>query len=640
MEKTRTRRGRRASEQLETATETSDDTSNLPDGKEFHYFLSHKKSHTKHGALPAQIAKNLHDSLELLGYTGWYDVDRLTKITQEELRLAITKCAAMVVVLNDETHRSEWCTYEWSVAAELGCPVKVVLDMERCSKETALKVIGAAYPHLMMYQWTELTERHRRDALTDVSDFLEDTLRDAAGEVEEPDGALRFGAHGGRLMHESFEYLLIFGGVPYRTPELASSRYWTYFVLYGRAVCLSLCLTRMVYATGPAFTDTQSALAIVLFHVYAFFAPFRLNRILRSDALLAMLASLEGGTTQELGERLNAQTRLVALVVGSLTAAAATLVYIGFLPLFFNEAYIGRDAAPWDQAFGWTSGIAFIFLIPPIVATYFAAFGLEFLLLSIGTMQLEASFDQLHPRVAELGLLRFLSIAHVAKLTLSSAALTKFHVAWNVGLEHYRTIQRELAPIQLFGLVTAIVGLTTPASLLLHGFAYDESVHPMNILRHLLAHTAVGVIALGLMLWAPVVYCTEHLKALREASLKLVTDNPLHRLFVTQLIDASSLTCHVAYALPATRLVAALAALAALASFVPWAFLSYYGATLLELLPTASTLLAGGADVDRLYRLAVVTALCVLLLAAYAVHLVRQIVDTERPVDAPQPLEV
>ena len=30
----------------------------------------------------------------------------------------------MVVLLNDETAQSQWCRYEWDVAAELGLPTK------------------------------------------------------------------------------------------------------------------------------------------------------------------------------------------------------------------------------------------------------------------------------------------------------------------------------------------------------------------------------------------------------------------------------------------------------------------------------------------------------------------------------------
>ena len=42
----------------------------------------------------------------------------------------------MVVLLNNETAQSEWCRYEWDVAAELGLPVKVLVDLERLSGST------------------------------------------------------------------------------------------------------------------------------------------------------------------------------------------------------------------------------------------------------------------------------------------------------------------------------------------------------------------------------------------------------------------------------------------------------------------------------------------------------------------------
>jgi hypothetical protein len=64
----------------------------------------------------------------------------------------------------------------------------------------------------------------------------------------------------------------------YRTPSTSVGRAYVNWVFYGRAVCLSFCIARMVYMTGPAFTDMQSALTIVVFHVFAFYAPMRLNR--------------------------------------------------------------------------------------------------------------------------------------------------------------------------------------------------------------------------------------------------------------------------------------------------------------------------------------------------------------------------
>ena len=145
-----------------------------PGGSDYWYFLSHKKEHSQHGRVPALIAQSLHDSLHQLGYRGWFDVDDLAEISRERIESAIEKCACMIVLLNDETHRSEWCQLEWLAAAEHNLPVKVILDLERCgSKADALRSVSSAHPSLMLYQWSDYTDRHRRACLAELCDHLE-----------------------------------------------------------------------------------------------------------------------------------------------------------------------------------------------------------------------------------------------------------------------------------------------------------------------------------------------------------------------------------------------------------------------------------------------------------------------------------
>ena len=60
----------------------------------FHYFLSHKKNHSVWGGVPGQIARNIHDNLELLGHSGWFDVDNLSVINEDALRGGIAKCSS------------------------------------------------------------------------------------------------------------------------------------------------------------------------------------------------------------------------------------------------------------------------------------------------------------------------------------------------------------------------------------------------------------------------------------------------------------------------------------------------------------------------------------------------------------------
>ena len=85
------------------------------DGKEFHFFLSHKKQHSRDGSVHAQIAANMSDALTNLNFTPFLDIDTLTEITTQGIRDACMKSCSMVVLLNNETKDSEWCNLEWKV---------------------------------------------------------------------------------------------------------------------------------------------------------------------------------------------------------------------------------------------------------------------------------------------------------------------------------------------------------------------------------------------------------------------------------------------------------------------------------------------------------------------------------------------
>jgi len=141
------------------------------DGKEFHYFLSHKKEHSKHGSVPGHVALNLHDSLQLLGFRGWCDVDNLHDISKEGLRSGVEACCCMIVLINDESHLSDWCTFEWEAARELEVPIRVVVDLERGNKAECI-AHAKAFPGLLRFQWLELTPKMRREVLGDLLTFL------------------------------------------------------------------------------------------------------------------------------------------------------------------------------------------------------------------------------------------------------------------------------------------------------------------------------------------------------------------------------------------------------------------------------------------------------------------------------------
>jgi hypothetical protein len=412
--------------------------------------------------------------------------------------------------------------------------------------------------------------------------------------------------------------VLVLGGIPYVTPELRLSQAWVSFVLYGRAVCLAVCIIRLVYATGPSFTDWQSAATIVLFHVYAFYAASRLVCLVNSDEVRGMLAAVDDHTSLELAHRIHKQSKYVGWFVIVLAAAASLAAYISYLPLFFDPFYIGPDAKLWDQAYGWLSGFAFIILIPPIVCCAFATFALMWLLLSLTTMQLEGSFDKLHPMLAELGLDRYtrqggkVTSSTVSTLHLSSTALNTFHCSWNKGFKQYQRMQWALGDSQALGLLVGCIGMSTPATLLFRGFAFDASVHWANALRIFTAGGLVGPINTAGVLF-PALICTLTMRRLQHNALQLVIDNKSQFRFVSDLCQTRSLTCYVAYVLPVNRTIVCTAALVVLASYVPWFLLGFRGKTLLGMLEGASTITGGSAVLGRL---AIVAGTTLLLLCA------------------------
>ena len=238
-----------------------DDEKGLPEGKTHHYFLSHKKTHSIYGGVPEHIAKNFHDSLELLGYKGWFDIDNLKRINEAELKVAIGQCCSLIILLHEETLDSQWCTFEWQCAHELGVPCKVVVDMERASKSQLLAKCTTSHPNLLDYQWLEFTDRHRRDCLRELVDFLDNDriggMADAHGgsassDAQREDSTLHFGQSKMEVVPPWLKLLLDVSGSPLRPPKSRSGRAYVMAFHFLRLFCLVLCIARFFYARGRA----------------------------------------------------------------------------------------------------------------------------------------------------------------------------------------------------------------------------------------------------------------------------------------------------------------------------------------------------------------------------------------------------
>jgi hypothetical protein len=384
----------------------------LPPGKSHHFFLSHKKTHSLFGGVPEQVAKNLHDSLELCGYGGWFDIDNLKRITREDIRGAIETCCAMIIVLHDETLDSEWCRYEWQCANELGVPCKVVIDMERASKAALLSKCTASFPTLLNFQWLEFTEGHRRDCLFEVCDFLESFALGSAPEVEDTDSyVLTFGQNKIQVVPPLLQKLLMYSGAPLRPPKTAAGKVYKGFLDFMRFGCLLVCGARLFYTRGPVYTERHSCFIFVLLHVLLLSLPPVINRVLFSTTFREMLRGMEGNSGEEVAKRTYKELNLYTFFVLGQLVSNGFLAFYGYLPLFFHSFYTGPDANTDDAIFGYFSGSWFAIAIPVLSMQAGASLVLLYLVLVVVFHQFEAAFDVLDPKVSQLGLKNYVRTA-------------------------------------------------------------------------------------------------------------------------------------------------------------------------------------------------------------------------------------
>jgi hypothetical protein len=111
---------------------------------------------------------------------GFFDVDNLAVISQQELIEAVRSSCTMLVLLTNETCDSEWCQHEWEVARQHRIPVKCIADL-RFRKEDMLSQVPSINPHLMHFQWAEYTDKTRRLVTEELRAWIEALGSDSMG---------------------------------------------------------------------------------------------------------------------------------------------------------------------------------------------------------------------------------------------------------------------------------------------------------------------------------------------------------------------------------------------------------------------------------------------------------------------------
>jgi len=168
----------------------------LPHNKQYHFFVSHKKRHSSFGNTSEQLAIGLHDALETLGFVGFLDIDNLQRISQKDLMIAVRDSCALLVCLNDESCDSEWCRLEWEVARQFGIPALCIIDL-RFDKQQLLDQVSSVNDHLLLYPWTDYTEKTRRSVVAEIQAWIEHRVKE---DVENPERSRVWRAHDGGIL--------------------------------------------------------------------------------------------------------------------------------------------------------------------------------------------------------------------------------------------------------------------------------------------------------------------------------------------------------------------------------------------------------------------------------------------------------
>merc|ERR1712039_859816 len=109
---------------------------------------------------------------EAMGFDGFFDIDNLQQISQEELEYAVSHSLALVVFLHDETCESEWCRFEWKTAKDCDVPCLCIVDMNNCIKRQVVDQVVKAEPYQLANQFLEYTSKNRRKTVKEIATWL------------------------------------------------------------------------------------------------------------------------------------------------------------------------------------------------------------------------------------------------------------------------------------------------------------------------------------------------------------------------------------------------------------------------------------------------------------------------------------
>eukprot|EP00927_Polykrikos_kofoidii_P071639 TRINITY_DN67897_c0_g1_i1.p1 TRINITY_DN67897_c0_g1~~TRINITY_DN67897_c0_g1_i1.p1 ORF type:complete len:734 (-),score=66.86 TRINITY_DN67897_c0_g1_i1:162-2303(-) len=495
----------------------------LPVGKSYHYFLSHKKHHSRVGEASEHVATSLHDSLEATGYKGFLDIDTLAVISNESIREAIKGSCVLLVVLSDETVTSRWCTLEWEIAEAEDLEVQVIIDCQRFVKKDVLASVKD-YPVLLKHQWIEYTDRVRRRCFSEVDRWCQGKIKSQKHVLAGFDSVEEFLTPFVRL-------LLLVSATPYRSHHLGFGSYMHAWVWLARLLALAslgLIFSGVHVSSGVIHNYPVAVGYIIATHLQFFYSSFVVSGALRSQVtrMFSMFQAI-GGSECVL-QQMRRSTHIFSLCGCVFCAMCSTSVIVIYGLLRVRSLPHGSYEYLDFCLFMCLSGAALV-VVAGCVAMLVHLHLASALMLAI----FEAAFEVLDHRIGMMGVSSFLEAR--SGIFPHDASVIIFRTFWIEACACYTTLQANTSMAMIIHFLLHSLGLTVP-----FWFFYVEKQHlPRIDVLHLGSIVVWWLFAVGSYVTAVLLPCvfSVRMNNLRTTGRLLNFASPEHQSRFDQLMS-------------------------------------------------------------------------------------------------------
>eukprot|EP00927_Polykrikos_kofoidii_P059758 TRINITY_DN54896_c0_g1_i1.p1 TRINITY_DN54896_c0_g1~~TRINITY_DN54896_c0_g1_i1.p1 ORF type:complete len:724 (-),score=78.38 TRINITY_DN54896_c0_g1_i1:51-2141(-) len=395
----------------------------LPPDKRYHYFLSHKKHHSRLADASEHVARSLHDSLTALGFIGFFDIDSLAIINKETLEKAVSESCVMLVVMSDETVQSEWCRFEWTVAEANNIEMKCLVDIQRFRKQDVL-MSASSHAALLKNQWFDYSDQLRRSCFDQVNRWLSASLQAEAPKATPVKREIYEAA-----MHPAFKCLSWLAGssVGFHGNTCYSMRHiWVWFSRTVTVWFLAANIATFFASHGPAGSVSVWMPFLACIHLVVTYLS-TITSVWLTDATQDMLEGFANSPGAEIVLRRLRRATCIAGLVGFPSAMALTA---GVVRVFrHGDLSSSTGSAPTHVFFSFSRFAGFVVVAPITLLQVWEFLTLLHILGEIGVGIFETAFDNLDQKISLIGIRGFVGAGHTAIMP-QLAAVDFFRCAW------------------------------------------------------------------------------------------------------------------------------------------------------------------------------------------------------------------